>query len=139
MNISSKKKTLVGENQSFNVDENLGLLKIFGEFNKIKIKSHVHFLTIEGTYNKIDGLDPNCLINKITIKGDFNKINLNRNCINVSKSFNGENTIEFGSSDIDRNNSGNNSNQNPKMQVQIIIIAIIIELIILQFLIMLIT
>ena len=112
MNLLSTKKTLYGGNHI--IDENLGLLKIVGEFSKIKIKSIVQRLSIEGTYNEIDGLDPNCLINRIIIKGDFNKINLNRNCINVSKSFTGENKIEFGSPNNNGNNTLNNANQNSR-------------------------
>ena len=116
MNLLSNKKTLIGGNHV--IDENLGLLKFFGEYNKIKIKSHVQRLSIEGFYNEIDGLDPNCLINRIFIKGEHNKVILNKNCINVTKSITGENTIEFGSANNDRNNTGSNANQNPGNSVQ---------------------
>ena len=40
-------------------------LTISGISNNITIRSHINTLKITGTSNKINGLDPNCLIDNI--------------------------------------------------------------------------
>ena len=89
-------KVLDLSSESGFINQNLKLLTIRGGHNKIIIKSHINKLTIFGINNKIYGLEPNCLINNIFIKGDYNEINLNRNCINAIKDFKGnENQVIF--------------------------------------------
>ena len=47
------------------ITNNLIQLIVSGINNYITIKSHVNTLKITGTNNKVNGLDPNCLINNI--------------------------------------------------------------------------
>ena len=89
-------KVLDLSSESYFINQNLKLLTIRGGHNKIIIKSHIDKLSIIGINNVIYGLDANCLINNIFIKGDYNEINLNRNCINAIKDFKGnENQVIF--------------------------------------------
>ena len=105
-----KALVLPWNSQSVIVDKNLDILKINGGHNKITIKSHINVLSITGINNGIDGRDPKCLINNINIKGDYNEIYLNRNCINVMKNIEGiENQIDF--YDVSNNNISNNKRE----------------------------
>ena len=89
-------KVLDLSSESGFINQNLKLLTIRGGHNKIIIKSHIDKLSIIGINNVIYGFDANCLINNIFIKGDYNEINLNRNCINAIKDFKGnENQVIF--------------------------------------------
>ena len=60
-------------------------LRISGHNNKIKINSHITNLFLEGNNNYIDGMDPNCKIDYLKIRGSNNKVNLNYNCSHVKK------------------------------------------------------
>ena len=95
------------------VDKNLKILTIKGSHNKIILKSQIDTLLITGINNEIDGLAPNCLIKNIFITGDYNEINLNRNCIiNVIKDFKGNgNRVNFYDALI-RNNETINTGEN---------------------------
>ena len=64
-------------------------LTISGISNNITIRSHINTLKITGTSNKINGLDPNCLIDNINISGVSNDLNLNQNCSNANKRITG--------------------------------------------------
>ena len=50
-------------------------LRISGHNNKIKINSHITNLFLEGNNNYIDGMDPNCKIDYLKIRGSNNKVN----------------------------------------------------------------
>ena len=108
------RKVLEFDSKSGFINQNIRSLTIRGGHNKIIIKSHINKLTIFGINNKIYGLEPNCLINNIFIIGDYNEINLNRNCINVIKGFEGNgNQINFGDvSDKIKNDEIINANEN---------------------------
>ena len=104
------------------ITNNLIQLIVSGVNNYITIKSHVNTLKITGTNNKVNGLDPNCLINNINITGISNDINLNQNCSNVNKTVSGlHNSIKIGGiPDNGGNNMNNNIRNNNNNNVRII-------------------
>ena len=69
-------------------------------------------LRIQGTGNIVNGLDPNCLIDNISIQGISNSVNLNQNCYNANKNISGlQNRLQFNGVDY---NEGNNMNNNAR-------------------------
>ena len=97
-------------------------LTISGISNHITIKSHISTLKITGTDNKINGLDPNCLIDNISISGVSNNLNLNQNCSNVNKRITGlENHVTIsGVPTANANNMNNNMRNNNNVQQRFI-------------------
>ena len=72
------------------------------------IKSHVKNIYMNGTRNKIDGLDPNCKIDFINLWGMNNEIDLNQNCSNLRKSICGfRNKLIIGGNVVNDDNINN--------------------------------
>ena len=91
-------------------------LRISGDNNNIKITSHITYLIFEGNSNYIDGMDPNCKIDYIKIKGSNNKAYLNHNCSHVKKDrTNNHNSIIIGEHYFNGKNAINNFNQGMDM------------------------
>ena len=81
--------------------------------NNLIIQSQVNKILIGGLNNKINGLDRNCLIDEIAIKGSLNNINLNQNCSNVKKQISGfQNKFRINGNDINNNNNNANAAAN---------------------------
>ena len=73
-------------------------------------------ISISGTNNNIDGIDPNCKVDKINISGIENTINLNQNCSNVIKHISGiRNKISYNG--VEDNSNYNNLNINSNSNV----------------------
>ena len=87
----------------------LSYFKIYiGESKKLKIKLFFKIF-INGTNNYVDGLDENCLVEKILISGIENEVKLNQKCWNVYKTITGiENKLIIEAIKLSPN-SGNNT------------------------------
>ena len=71
----------------------------------------MNFIEITGTNNKVDGLDPNCIIDRIVMSGIGNKMNLNQNCSNSQRNIIGlQNIVRINGNQI--NNSNNQIRNN---------------------------
>ena len=83
--------------------------------NNIIINHPVKTLKVNGNNNRVNGLNQNCLINKLYVSGINNVVDLNQNCFNVNRNTSGINNIlKFnGVPDNSQNNMyNNNTNMN---------------------------
>ena len=104
---------LLGNLKTQTINREFQTFSVVGNQNKVTIKSQIRVLNIAGSYNEINGLDPNCLIDNINICGSYNKINLNQRCSNVTKSIAGNsNTFSFHNNYIHNTNNANYNNNN---------------------------
>ena len=122
-NTYNQMKTYSHSNSYINVNKYLMMLTINGSNDIITIKSQVNNITIAGWNNKLNGLDQKCLIDHLTILGDNNEVNLNKNCYKAIINLMGlNNIIKFDGvininlnikTDININNNVNNRNVIP--------------------------
>ena len=92
-NTYNQMKTYSHSNSYINVNKYLMMLTINGSHDIITIKSQVNNITIAGWNNKLNGLDQKCLIDHLTILGDNNEVNLNKNCYKAIINLMGLNNI----------------------------------------------
>ncbi len=105
-----------GAGQYKTITNNLKLLNINGVGNKITIKSHISSIDISGTNNKVEGLDPNCKVDKLIISGLGNDVNLNQNCSNVDLCITGlRNNFRINGNQVSQSNNNNYNNSNVRM------------------------
>ena len=100
--------------QNYSTTNDLIQLTISGMNNNVIINHHVKTLQVNGSNNRVNGLNPNCLINKLNISGINNEVDLNQNCSNVNRNIAGiNNNLKFnGVPDNSQNNMHNNNNPN---------------------------
>ena len=100
--------------QNYSTTNDLIQLTISGMNNNIAINHRVQTLKINGNNNRINGLNPNCLINNIYVSGISNDVDLNQNCMNVNKNIAGlQNCLKFNG--IPDNSQSNMYNNNVNM------------------------
>ena len=82
--------------QNYSTTNDLIQLTISGMNNNVIINHHVKTLQVNGSNNRVNGLNPNCLINKLNISGINNEVDLNQNCSNVNRNIAGiNNNLKF--------------------------------------------
>ena len=105
-----------GAGQYKTITNNLKLLNINGVGNKITIKSHISSIDISGTNNQVEGLDPNCKVDKLIISGLGNDVNLNQSCSNLELCITGlRNNFRINGNQVSQNNNNNYNNSNVRV------------------------
>ena len=100
--------------QNYSTTNDLIQLTISGMNNNVIINHHVKTLQVNGSNNRVNGLNPNCLINKLNISGINNEVDLNQNCSNVNRNIAGiNNNLKFNG--VPDNSQNNMHNNNPNM------------------------
>ena len=99
-----------GENRIIN--EPLQVLYVTGMGHNVKINSQVQMVNVAGMNHRIDGTDPNCLIQTISVAGMNNDIVLNENCANVQRQTGGMNNTIRTNGNTNNNNNYMNYNMN---------------------------
>ena len=100
--------------QNYSTINDLLQLTISGMNNNIIINHRVKTLQINGNNNRVNGLNPNCLVDKLYVSGINNLVDLNQNCFNANKNISGiGNNLQFNG--IQYNSQNNIYNNNPNM------------------------